>query len=108
MPLSIYLPNECRLILLIERDEGKEVLPREDSLNLGRVAGVPNIHLQKIYCSLLYYSYICIYVHVNLDFKGKQDNEPESLLFYFHRKKKAAQVGLEHPNSCFQGSCSTN
>ena len=42
-----------------------------------------------------------------LDFKGTQGNEPESPLFYFHRKK-AAQVGLEPTTSCFQGSCYTN
>ena len=39
-------------------------------------------HAQKTYTN----------VHVNLDFKGKQGNKPESPLFYFHRKK-AAQVG---------------
>ena len=48
--------------------------------------------------------YTHMHVHVNLDFKGKkQGNEPESTLFYFHRKK-AAQVGFELATSCFQGS----
>ena len=28
-------------------------------------------------------------IHVNLAFKGKQGNDPESPLFYFHRKKAA-------------------
>ena len=53
-------------------------------------------------------TYVCAPVmYVNLDFKGKQGNEPERPLFYFHRKK-AAQVGLEPMTSCFQGSHSTN
>ena len=51
-------------------------------------------------------TYACAHTHthVNLDFEGKQDNEPESPLFYFHRKK-ASQVGFEPTTSCFQGSC---
>ena len=48
-----------------------------------------------------------VVVAVNLDFKGKQGNELESPLFYFHRKK-AAQMGFEPTTSCFQGSRSTN
>ena len=44
---------------------------------------------------------------MNLDFKGKQGNEPESLLFYFIRKK-ITRVGFESTTSCFQGSHSTN
>ena len=33
--------------------------------------------------------YIYVYMYVNLYFTGKQGNEPESPIFYFHRKKKA-------------------
>ena len=29
---------------------------------------------------------LVIKIHVNLDFRGKQGNNPESPLFYFHRK----------------------
>ena len=36
--------------------------------------------------------------NVNLDHKGKQGNEPESPLFYFHREK-AAQAGFK-PTTC--------
>ena len=46
-------------------------------------------------------------LHVNLHFKGKQGNEPESTLYYFHPGKKAAEVGFEHV-TCLQGSHCTN
>ena len=46
---------------------------------------------------------MCVCVRVNLHFKAKQGNEPESRFFYFHRKK-AAQVGLNPTTSYFQGS----
>ena len=49
---------------------------------------------------------LTVSIHVNLDFKGKQGNKPESPLFYFNRKK-AAQLAFAPMTSCFQGSHST-
>ena len=57
------------------------------------------MHGSTLMCSTLLNPRLSVtHTHVNLDFKGKQGKEPESPLFYFHRKK-AVKVGLEPTTS---------
>ena len=55
----------------------------QEQVPSGTVLGVVDIELQV-------YINIALNVHIiisTLDFKGKAKNEPENLLFYFHRKR---------------------
>ena len=59
---------------------------------------VCNRYLFIFYSNIHYIDNIHITVHVRLDFRGKQGNEHESPLFYFHKKGRSG--GMNKFNCC--------